>query len=232
VIAVLKAPKISVVKEANGKMNILELLKVEDPQAALGSDLVSPVATASGDSSEVTDTVSTVAASGQPAAAPASGRSSEPPPETEPAPQAETAEPAKVPALVAGATLGLRIEKGGLHYLDKGAKSEYRVNDLALDARNLGLGSTMTVKLTAPMDGKMPDLTFSGPVQLFAEITPVLVGTEVKSAKGRVELDATRLVVDMPGKFRKTASMALTAKAAFDGDEKETLLRLLEVQLP
>jgi len=131
---------------------------------------------------------------------------------------------------LAGATLGLKIEGGVVNYNDKAANSTYLVNGLELDARNLGLGSTMSIRLKAPVEGEKTDLTFSGPVELVAEITPVLVGTKVKSVRGTFDLDATKLAVEIPGKFKKSSEMVLTLKARIDGDEKETLLRQADLQ--
>lgn len=209
VTAVLRGPKISVVKELNGKMNALELLKTA-PNPAVQPTGATPVMA---DGSAV-DPV-------------------QPPPAAPATPAAPSAQPAgaaaKVPALLAGATLGLRIEKGDLAYVDKLAKSKYEVNGLELDAQNLGLGSSMEIKLTAPVKGSAPDLKFEGPIELTAQVTPVLVGTSVKSVKGNVEVIATRLSVEAPS-FKKPAGMALTFRAQVDGTEKETLLRQADLQ--
>jgi hypothetical protein len=134
-----------------------------------------------------------------------------------------------MPALLAGARLGLRVENGNLRYTDKVSRSEYGVKGLELEANNIGLGSPMSLRLTAPLQGKTPALTFSGPVELSAHLEPILEGDLVKSARGDLELDATRLAIHMPGKFEKPDSMPLTAKVRIEGNDKETLLRQLEV---
>lgn len=185
VIAVLDEPKIEVIKELDGKMNVMELLN--KPQAA---EAVSPP---------------------QPGSPPA-------------------AESAKVPAILAGATLGVEINKGALHYLDKVSKSEYKVDGLDLEGKNLGLGSTMDIKVRAPLSGKTPSFTFSGPVEAQADITPVLSGSTVKAAKGSFFFDATNLKVDMPGTFKKSEGMPLVLKAKLDGNEKETIVESLDLQ--
>lgn len=159
----------------------------------------------------------------QPAApAPAEERASAPPP----------SEPAKVPALLAGAKIGLRIREGDVRYLDRATKAEYQVAGLDLDARNLGLGSTMDVTLKAPLKGQSPTLSFSGPVTADAQLTPVLVGNSVKSARGRLNFDATGLALELKGgAFRKPTGMPLKVAVQLDGNETETLLRALDLQL-
>jgi hypothetical protein len=222
VIAVLDAPQISVVKNQLGKMNALELLNLpvqSGLQGAAVSPGVAPPASApppllaapKGEAPLPADPGVAVT-SALPAGAPA-----------------PAAEPPKVPALLAGATLGLEVNQGNVHYLDQSTKSEYHVKGLELDAQNLGLGSTMTISLTAPVEGKKDTLTFSGPVRLNAELTPVLVGTKVKSARGFLDIDATKLAIEVPGKFKKSSEMPLLVKARIDGDEKETLLRQADV---
>ncbi len=203
VVAVLKEPKIEVVKEVDGRMNVLELIKPVSAGAPTPTPVNPSTAVPSLPASESTVTT--------------------------PAPPTAS-EPSKVPALLAGATIGVRIEKGNVHYLDKLSKGKYQVNDLELDVRNLGLGSTMSVKVLAPLKGEMPGLSFSGPVSLQGELAPVLVGLEVKSVKGNLDVDATKLEVEMPGKFHKSSKMVLVAKAKIDGDNKETLLRQLDIQ--
>jgi hypothetical protein len=230
IVAVLTQPKISVVKEADGRINALELVKKDGSAAAPGPAAGS--ATSNGSVAINTATPGGNAAPGAPAgsAAPAeqNGIVAVTPPA---APAAAPAEPTKVPALLAGAKLGLRIEQGDLSYSDRVAKSDYLVKGLELDVRNLGLGSAMSFNLTAPVQGKTPSMTFAGPVSASGELQPILVGTSVKSAKGDVEVDATKLEINMPGKFKKPASMAFTAKLRVEGNDQETLLRQLELQL-
>lgn len=233
VVAVLTQPKISVVKEADGRINALELMKKD--AAAPGTN----------GSVSINTTPGGAAAPGAPAGSaapveqsgivavtpPVPGQASGTPAPGTAAGSATAAEPTKVPALLAGAKLGLRIEQGDLSYTDKSAKSEYLVQGLELDVRNLGLGSAMNFRLTAPVKGKTPSMTFAGPVSASGELQPILVGTSVKSARGDIDIDATKLEIDMPGKFKKSASMTLTAKLRVEGNDQETLLRQLELQL-
>jgi hypothetical protein len=207
VVAVLTQPKISVVKEADGRLNALELMKKDSVSQAATGATADQAATGQAAKGATTGTTNPIATN------------------------TPSSEPAKVPALLAGAKLGLRIEQGNLSYNDKAAKSEYLVQGLELDTRNLGLGSAMSWRLSAPISGKTPSMSFAGPVTASGELQPILVGASVKSARGEIEIDATKLQIDMPGKFRKTDSMALTAKVALEGNDRETLLRQLEVQL-
>lgn len=219
VVAVLTQPKIAVVKEADGRMNALELMK-KDGGSTAAPGTVAPGTVAPGTTaSPATPSPAVGGATASPAAEGATQTAATP------------AAPTKVPALLAGAKLGLRIERGDLSYSDKAAKSDYQVQGLELDVRNLGLGSAMNFRLTAPVKGKTPSMHFAGPLTAAGDLQPVLVGTSVKSAKGEIDIDATKLEIEMPGKFKKPILMALTAKVSLEGGERETLLRQLEVQL-
>ncbi|MGZ3650614.1 MAG: AsmA family protein [Bdellovibrionota bacterium] len=244
VIAVLDSPKISIVKETNGKMNAMELMKVAPPAGAEASPAPKAEQTAAADS------ISAVSAAANkkpaPHAAAASGAAVKPPPAAPTenrvavapvapvAPAAPAAAPAgapKVPAIVAGARLGLRINNGDLAYTDKVSKSNYQVIGLDVNAKNLGLGSTMNITVKAPVKGASPTMTFEGPITADVELKPTLVNNSVKSVSGKVDFDATKLAVEMKGGlFHKTDSMPLTMHAQFDGSETETLLRALDVQ--
>lgn len=267
IIAVLDAPKIRVRKEANGKMNVMELMKKQasaaDPAGSAGfsagteraepGSVTDSGMSTSGSEAAVTDEVTNVSgapkkdakpdarnielkvtrtgvpmdAKTPPASAPAQSPAD---PATGVAPAAP-AQPAQVPKIVAGARLGVKIREGEVHYVDAGTSSQYEVNGLDLDARNLGLGSTMDISVKAPVKGSTPAMTFAGPVSLAAKITPVLVGNVVKSVKGNISADASELNVEMKnGMFRKTPKMPLTVKADIDGDERETLIKSLEVR--
>jgi uncharacterized protein involved in outer membrane biogenesis len=241
IIAVLDAPKILVRKEANGKMNVLELMKVPGASAE-----AAPVSLPK-EEAAVTDQVSSVSgapksmAKGKPAlpstpaSAPVTVVNNSPLPQATgpgaPIQPASPVEPTKVPALVAGARIGVTIHKGEVHYVDVLAKSTYDVNGLDLDARNVGLGSMMDISLTAPLKGEMPNMTFSGPVSLDAQIMPLLFNNEVKSVKGKLNADATKLAIEMKGgTFHKSDKMPLTLRAELDGNERETLIRTFELR--
>jgi hypothetical protein len=125
----------------------------------------------------------------------------------------------------------MRIRNGDLTFLDKLAKSNYQVIGLDLEARNLGLGSQMDLTVKAPLKGSSPTMTFEGPITAEAQLKPLLSGNSVKSVSGRVDFDATKLRVEMKGGiFHKTESMPLRLQAQFEGSEKETLLRGLDLQ--
>lgn len=145
---------------------------------------------------------------------------------------AEKSEPTKVPALLAGASLGLRIEKGNLHYEDHLTRADYRVEGLDLVGNNLGLGSAMDLTVRAPLKGATPTLSFQGPVEATAEITPVLVGNDLRGASGKIDVDASGLELALKsGAFKKTSGVPLSLSARFDGNEKETLIQSLEARL-
>lgn len=232
VVAVLESPRVDLLKQADGRANFLELLKAP-PASADAANTGTPtsatdsVVQASAAPEKKVDAKKTGAASAPPAPV-ASAPSAHPAAAQAPS---TTQTPTQVPALLANATLGLRIEKGDVTYRDLAGKSEYRVQGLDLDARNLGLGSSMDVSLRAPLKGSLPGIKFEGPVTAVAAITPVLVNGAVKAARGSIDLDATGLALDMPGTFVKPAGMNLTLKTRLDGDERETLIRSLELQL-
>jgi uncharacterized protein involved in outer membrane biogenesis len=241
-IAVLDSPKINVVKEANGKMNAMELMKVPGAGAqAEPAPLPAPVAD---EVKEVNAAVKKKPGATDPKAPP-------------PAPAAPSAQdtanfvasrggganvvkPAQpvapagapqVPAIVANASLGIRINNGDLNYTDRVTKSTYQVIGLDVNGKNLGLGSEMTITVKAPVKGASPTMTFEGPVTADVALKPVLADGKVKAVSGKIDLDATKLAVEMKGgTFHKTDSMALTAHAQFDGSEAETLLRAIDLQ--
>lgn len=238
VIAVLDNPKITVLKDERGKMNMMELMNLPGAQAMIEeipSDTISSLSAAA-EKNKKTNADSK--ADSQPATV---SNASVPSPATAPAAPVAAPSPAptastqvsdgKIPAILVGASLGVRIKEGNLRYTDKLTKSEYVVDGLDLDARNLGLGSTMNIKVKAPVKGATPTMNFEGPVEALAEITPVLAGEKVRSAKGMIDLDASKLAITVKGDlFKKTASMPMLVKARFDGDEKELLIKTLDVQ--
>ncbi len=237
-VAVLNNPKISVVKELNGKMNAMELMKKTAAVAPVKEEDTAAF------TPFISETITITSAAAEKNKKPSAKRAAEskaPPAVVHPDSQkvldaekaAETpaaSSPAKVPALIAGAKLGLRIQEGNLSYFDKLSKSSYQVVGLDLDARNLGLGSTMDITLKAPMKGSTPTMSFDGPVTAEAQLSPVLVNGSVKSVRGRLDLDASALKVEMKGGvFRKTEGMPLRVNLQLDGNERETLMRGLDI---
>lgn len=235
VVAVLNAPKIFVLKNEQGKTNVLELMKQTSTTAEVNSTSQIQDAPLGIISAAAEKDKKAKASDLTPKAVQANTEATTTPSpisvNTTPQAPVATSEPTKVPAILVGASLGIKIENGDLTYLDKMAKSDYRVSGLDLDAKNLGLGSTMQIKLRAPIKGTMPNMSFEGPIEANAELTPILVNSIVKSAKGNIDLDASKLVVEMKGGlFKKTASMPLTLRAGVDGDEKEMLVKNFDVQ--
>ena len=83
-----------------------------------------------------------------------------------------------------------RISDGDLSYADKLSHSTYQVIGLDVNAKNLGLGSEMSVTVKAPVKGSSPTMTFDGPITADMQLKPTLVGNSVKSVSGNVNLDA------------------------------------------
>ena len=210
VVAVLQKPTIFLERELSGRINAMDLLKSQSPSAMV-EDSVSVVSAASEKKSE---------------------KASQEPVVTSPAPQTASspAPETKVPALLAGASLGLRIQEGNVVFQDKSTKSDYRSEGLELTVKNLGLGSSMKFQLAAPLKGAAPSLKFDGPVKMEGELTPHLVGSVVKSAKGSLDVDASGLQLKS-GPFFKKATVPFLLKVAFDGDDKQTVFRQVDVRL-
>jgi|GEM_PF-6105244 len=241
-IAVLESPKISVVKELNGKMNAMELMRTTAEVEVVPSTQTTAFSPFVADDLAVTDSapekkkgaakregISPLPKDAK-VPAPKEDRAAIPPQQVAPAAPAAPSSPTKVPAIIAGAKIGLRIKNGDVRYSDKVSKSDYQVNGLDLDARNLGLGSTMDISLKAPMKGSSPTMSFEGPVTAETQLSPVLVAGVVKSIRGRLDLDATALRVELKGgAFRKPEGMPLKLNVQLDGNESETLLRALDV---
>lgn len=252
-IAVLESPKISIVKELNGKMNALELMKKTTadatPVPATQTTAFTPFVeedisvTDSAPEKKPTAAAKKKAAAKRAATAPLPQNTKVPPAQEDrvaippaplqtvaPATPAAPSSPAKVPQIIAGAKIGLRIKAGDVHYVDKVSKSDYQVNGLDLDARNIGLGSTMDITLKAPVKGSSPTMTFEGPITAETQLSPVLVAGVVKSVRGRLDLDATALKAELKGgAFRKPEGMAMKVNVQLDGNENETLLRALDI---
>ncbi|NUM88884.1 MAG: hypothetical protein HUU37_06755, partial [Bdellovibrionales bacterium] len=136
----------------------------------------------------------------------------------------------QIPAFLVGASLGLTIRNGKVSYTDLMARADYRLDGLELSARNLSFSRTMDLRFEAPVKGLAKDMSFDGMVSGSAEIAPVVAGGSLRSAKGQVFLDASKLGVAY-GKdlFRKGKDTALQFRAEFDGDEKELLLKKAEL---
>ncbi len=132
----------------------------------------------------------------------------------------------QIPAFLVGASLGLSVQNGKVSYQDFITKADYRLDGLELKARNLSFARTMDIQFEAPVKGSAKDMKFDGIVSGNAEIAPVVSGGALRSAKGQILLDASKLEVAY-GKdlFRKTKDMAFLFRSEFDGDDKAMLLK-------
>jgi uncharacterized protein involved in outer membrane biogenesis len=248
VVAVLRQPKIFVEKRADGQMNLMHLMKPKGTAllesassefvAARSQDELSVVSSAAQrdpkSSNKQPPAAPTEAPSGATAAAakPTSDLSGSIPNAAGTAVSSAKAEskPSELPSILKDARLGLRIEEGSLVYQDLGSKANYSVNGLQLEARDVGLGSPMQIEALAPMVGEMAAGRFSGPIRLNAQLQPILVGSEVRSAQGRIELDATELeFFHTSNAFIKPKGMVLTVRTMLEGDESETRLKGAEL---
>lgn len=138
----------------------------------------------------------------------------------------------QLPAFVAAAAFGLRITEGYVNYIDQQSRSAYTLQNLDLNAKDVGLSSTMQLAFTAPLQGKSAVANFDGTVSGEARITPILADGSVRSASGHIYLDATKLNLNaMNGAFVKRGSLPAVLKLNFDGTEKDLLLKNLELKL-
>lgn len=137
-----------------------------------------------------------------------------------------------MPGIVANASLGFRIENGLVAYTDEVTTSKYLLDGVELDAQNIGLNDTMDVKLRLPLKGSSPTMKLDGVVLVDAEIKPILVGSEVRSATGEIEVDATELSFNLNnGMIKKDGKTTLKFEAEFDGSETDVKIKEMDVKI-
>lgn len=142
---------------------------------------------------------------------------------------AEKSAPMAVPALLAQAKLGLKLNDGALNYTDVVGKGEYNLQPLDLEINNLGLGTEMDFNATAPLRGKKDTLAFEGPLSIAGKLAPSLEGNQVKRVRGAMELRADDLSLSGPG-FKKEKGKKFQVKMEFDGDQKQAVIKQLELR--
>lgn len=234
--AVVVKPKIDVVKHSNGKFNVEELMKTTPGQKNAQLKPIPPMETAETSEevaaapavetgkAKMTDTK----AAKDVAKSEATGTGRSPS-------QAKAADPAavetpKIPAIVANAALGIRIDQAIVNYQDQAANQKITIDGLFVDVQNLGLRQTIRAKIELPLKAKVMDNDVDGVVRAEANVTPIMVDGEVRSASGNIFLDATKLAVTAAkGMATKTAKMPLTMKMDFDGTEND--LRIKDMNL-
>lgn len=151
-------------------------------------------------------------------------------PETNAAP-ADKSNPPQVPAFLAAASFGLRIEKGNLNYEDAIGKAKYAVKGLELSLKDLGLLSTTSLKLEAPLQGSSPTFSFGGVIKASGTLKPILAGGAIKSASGQIDIDAGNFAFTvLPDLVTKTDKMPMSAKLSFEGSDKDMLIKTLELK--
>lgn len=190
---VLEAPQVEVIKDTDGKMNVMKLMK--DPAASASTAAAAERATAEAEKG----------------AAPGGA--------------------VAIPAIVANASLGVRITKGNFTYVDRLAKGNYAIQGVELDARNLGLKDTMKIALELPVKGSSPEMKLDGLVTAKANVTPIMSGGAVSSASGDLFVDATKLAFALSkGTVQKTAKMPMTLALDFDGTENDLRIKKAEAK--
>jgi hypothetical protein len=144
----------------------------------------------------------------------------------EPTPKQEATPSSGMPAMLANASVGFRIEKGVIAYTDEGSNSKYSIDGLELDAQNIGLHDTMKISVKMPIKGSTPTMTVDGLVSANAQIKPILAGGEVRSASGTIDADATGLAFKINnGMVNKTPKTPLVFTADFVGTENDVTIK-------
>jgi AsmA protein len=183
---VLSQPSMALVKEKNGKLNVMALLKAM-PELPAGTP---------------------------------------PPPKS--APKTESA----LPAIVANASIGVRIEKAVVSFKDEVSGSQFSFDGMDADVENLGLKETIKAAVTLPLKGHASGLEFGGIIQANAEITPTLEGTKFRSATGKVEVDASQFSFEMNhGMVAKPVKVPLLFSTEFVGSTNELQIKTMNFKL-
>lgn len=137
-----------------------------------------------------------------------------------------------IPSFLAGASLGLKIEKGNIAYIDEQTKSRYQFQGLDLSVKDLGPQSTMRFQFNAPTKGATPQATFDGDITGSGQLTPVLANGAIRSASGEMEIDASKLAFDVEkGVFKKASGVPFAVKAIFTGTDKDLLIKNVEFKI-
>ena len=139
---------------------------------------------------------------------------------------------AAIPAVLLTSSLGLSIENGDVDYLDRQNGDSYQFVGLMLEGRNLGINRKMKLKFSAPSKGKQANLTFQGEINGDINLEPIVKDGALKSVNGTAVLDAGKMSIEYgKGLFHKTDSMPLKIDAAFEGDEKEMIIRKIDFNI-
>ncbi len=136
----------------------------------------------------------------------------------------------EVPAIVANAALGIKIIAGDFSFKDAMAGGDYAINGVELDIRNLGLKETIEISLIMPVKGKSPQMSLDGTLRMNGNITPIMSGSEVRSASGDIKMDMTDLsLVAAGGAFKKTANMPLSFDLKILGSETDLQVKNMKI---
>lgn len=200
--AVLEKPGVRMIRYKNGKINAMMLMPETPAEKKSGKE--------SADREAVKDKASTKSASNR-------------------KPNADSPE---VPAFVANAALGIRIVKGDVLFTDKLAEGgKYSINGVELDVQNLGLKETIEITLIMPVEGKSNTLALNGTLRMQGNVTPVMSGSEVRSASGDLRVDMTDLALTAGGgAFQKTNSMPLRFDMKFQGSETDLQIQKMKIE--
>ena len=218
VTAVLEVPKLNIVRKKNGTLNVMDLMAVKPKSKSKRKSKLKSKSTqiqTDGDRSVAANSEARTPAAKDKSETTASAASDGPP---------------AIPAFVANASIGIRIIQGDLKFIDRQGGGKYRMEGVEVDVRNLGLKETIELYVTLPIEGKAPGMTLSGPIGMEAQITPILVDNQVKSASGKFKMDGKGFTFSMSnGMVKKTSSMPMSVDMEFDGTENDVRLKNLKM---
>lgn len=190
---VLTKPEVTVVKEMDGNLNLMRLMKTDTLKSASAAPTRSPATESSKKQEKAPATETTVA----------------------------------LPSFLADAAIGVEIRDGQIHYTDAKTKEKVDVNGVALELVDVSLQRTIKMILSVPLDVKMKAAKVAGRLEAKANITPILAGGAIRSAKGSININASDLAIDA-GAFKKGSGIPITLEASFNGSENDFQLTNLQ----
>ncbi|MCO5141463.1 MAG: AsmA family protein [Oligoflexia bacterium] len=225
VVVVLDKPNLRIEKDKDGKLNLLQLKKNSEEKTSLLDEKVSDeveIHSLEEKEKKYQDELLVISSSeekkeeqkAQPVTQLASG---------------EKSETKKIPAILSGASIDLRIQSGDLQYFES-EKLIGKVNGLEVSVQNLGLASPMDVRLVAPFDFKTEAYQVSGPIEVLGNMQPRLQGGTLSLVYASTNIDLTKVeIVAQKDRVHKGKGVPLSLKIQLEGNENETFIKDLDL---
>jgi uncharacterized protein involved in outer membrane biogenesis len=190
----MKEPRVSVVKNKAGVMNVMTLVK--------GSGTAAPPSTGTGRAAPP----ATGAGGAAPPANPNQPKTDEPKAAQTPPPAPAGGGKTSLPAMAMHARLSIELDDATVNYVDQGTGLNQKVKDLDLALRDISLTEPLKVEMTARLSTVMGQtFRLDGPVRLHGIVTPQFEGSEFKKVSAELEGDMKGLAMEAPGTFAKKA---------------------------